>query len=79
VDLFNSNNLIDNEIIIKNIKNITFVQTIKQSIFKCFEISWLPPKFTIIITKATTTFNNRTNSSNLNQYFLHAWHRLFLF
>ena len=44
VDQFNSNNLLDKEITIKDIK-FTFEQTIKQSIFKCFKISWLPPKF----------------------------------
>ena len=44
IDFYNPTDLINKEIIIKNFK-FTFEHAIKQSIFKCFKISWLPPKF----------------------------------
>lgn len=44
VDSFKSSELINKEIVIKKNK-FTFEPAIKQSIFKCFKISWLPPKF----------------------------------
>jgi hypothetical protein len=43
-DDFKSDDLLGKQIIIKNLK-FTFEHAIRQTIFKCFKISWLPPKF----------------------------------